>query len=99
MDYIVAKITTPDGVFFTARSDDRKEKQVVQDGINGYRAGNRGRIYQSLYNHEVCLVENQAAGMSKEAAESLKKAFIKVASSQGYEVLNFGKKEVDKQAA
>ncbi len=91
MTYTVAKITTQDGIYFTARSDNRTPKEVVADGINGYRAGNRAPIYESLNHWENCLVENQATGLSKESAEELKKAMIVVARSQGRTVLNVAK--------
>lgn len=91
MTYTVAKITTQDGIYFTARSDDRTPKQVVADGISGYRAGNRAPIYESLNHWENCLVENQATGLTEAAAQELKKALIIVARSQGYTVLNAAK--------
>ena len=92
MTYTVAKITTQDGIFYTARSDNRTPKEVVADGISGYQAGNRAPIYESLDKWENCLVENQATGLTEEAAKELKKALIVVARSQGYNVLNVAKK-------
>jgi hypothetical protein len=91
MTYTVAKITTQDGVFFTARSDNRTPKEVVADGISGYQAGNRAAIYESLNRWGNCLVEDQATGLTEEAAKELKKALIIVARSQGYNVLNAAK--------
>ena len=91
MNYTVAKITTQDGIFFTARSDDRTPKEVVQDGINGFNAGNTAPIYESLNRWENCLVENQAVGLTEAAAKELKKSLIVVARSQGLNVLNAGK--------
>ena len=88
MNYIVAKITTPDGVFFTARDDDRAPKDVVAQGKQGFEAGQTSPIYESLNTHEVCLVDNLATGLSKEAAEELKKSYIVVSRSQGENVLN-----------
>ena len=91
MTYTVAKITTQDGIFYTARSDNRTPKEVVADGISGYQAGNRAPIYESLNSWGNCLVENQATGLTEEAAKELKKALIIVARSQGYNVLNVAK--------
>ena len=88
MNYTVAKITTPDGVFFSARSDDRAPKEVVAHGKQGFQAGQTSPIYESLSTHEVCLVDNLATGLSKEQAEELKKAYIIVSRSQGMNVLN-----------
>lgn len=91
MTYTVAKITTQDGVFFTARSDDRTPKEVVADGIAGYQAGNRSPIYESLNQWENCLVETLKTGLTEVEAKELKKAYIIVARSQGYNVLNVAK--------
>jgi hypothetical protein len=88
MTYSVAKITTQDGVFFTARSDNRIPKEVVADGIAGYKAGNRSPIYESLNQWENCLVENIKTGLTETEAKELKKAYIVVTRSQGYNVLN-----------
>ena len=91
MTYTVAKITTQDGIFYTARSDDRTPKQVVQDGINGYEAGNRSPIYESLNRWENCLVENLSTKLTEDEAKELKKALIIVSRSQGHNVLNSSK--------
>ena len=91
MIYTVAKITTQDGIYFTARSDDRTPKQVVADGISGFNAGNRAPIYESLNRWENCLVENLATGLSEDEAKNLKKAFITVSLAKGEKVLNVSK--------
>ena len=88
MNYKVAKIKTPDGVFFTARNDDRAPKEVVAHGKQGFQAGQTSPIYESLNTHEVCLVDNLAIDLSKEQADQLKKAYIIVSRSQGINVLN-----------
>lgn len=88
MSYNVTKIQTPDGVYFTVRQDDRSPKQVVSDGKQGWSNGQRSPIYKSLNDHEVCLVNNLAKGLSKEEATKLKDAYILVFRSQGYAVLN-----------
>ena len=88
MSYIVSKIQTPDGVYFSARTDDRKPKQIVEDGKQGWNKGQRSPIYKSLNTHEVCLVNNLAKGLTKEQANELKNAYILVFRSQGYAVLN-----------
>jgi len=87
--YNVAKITTPDGVYFTARRDDRTPKQVVHDGIAKVRHENRrGGVYESVYHHEVCLVDNLATGLTEAQAKELKKSHIIVSRYQGLNVLN-----------
>ena len=87
--YNVAKITTPDGVYFTSRRDNRTPKQVVRDGISKVRYENRqGGVYESVYRHEVCLVDNLATGLTEEQAKELKKSHIIVSRYQGLNVLN-----------
>lgn len=87
--YTVAKITTPDGVYFTSRQDDRTPKQVVQDGIAKVRhEGRKGGVYESVYQHEVCLVDNLASGLNETQAKELKKSLIVVSRYQGLNVLN-----------
>ena len=93
MNYTVAKITTQDGIFFTARSDDRTPKEVVQDGITGFNAGNTAPIYESLNRWKNCAIENLAEGLTKQEANELKKAHIIVARSQRHTVLNVSKKD------
>ena len=87
--YTVAEITTPDGVFFTARNDDRTPVEVVADGIVGLtKAGNQSPIYQSLTQHQVCLVKNIFSGLNKDEAEAKKKTLIEYARIKGQSVLN-----------
>ena len=89
MLYNVAKITTPDGVYFTARQDNRTPKKVVHDGIAKVKYENRqGGIYESLYRHEVCLVDNLATGLTEAQAKELKHSHIIVSRYQGLNVLN-----------
>jgi hypothetical protein len=77
MTYTVAKITTPDGVFFTARSDDRTPEEVVADGISGYATlGNRSPIYESLNRHKSCSVTNIFTGLAKSEAEAKMKTLV-----------------------
>ena len=87
--YTVAEITTPDGVFFTARNDDRTPAEVVADGITGFtKAGAQSPIYQSLTQHQVCLVKNIFSGLNKDEAEAKKKTLIEYARIKGNIVLN-----------
>ena len=87
-NYIVAEITTPDGIFFTARNDDREHKEVVAHGQQGFKSGQTSPLYESLNKHEVCSVNNLALNLSKEKASQLKKAYIIVSRSKGLNVLN-----------
>jgi hypothetical protein len=87
--YTVAEITTPDGVFFTARNDDRDPTEVVDDGIVGFtKAGAQSPIYQSLFQHQVCFVKNIFTGLNKAEAEAKKKTLIEYARVKGNRVLN-----------
>lgn len=87
--YTVAEITTPDGVFFTARNDDRAPIEVVADGIVGFtKAGVQSPIYQSLFQHQVCLVKNIFTGLNKSEAEAKKKTLIEYSRAKGLTVLN-----------
>jgi len=87
--YTVAEITTPDGVFFTARNDDRTPVEVVADGIVGFtKAGAHSPIYRSLTQHQVCLVKNIFTGLNKNEAEAKKKTLIEYARVKGNRVLN-----------
>jgi len=87
--YTVAEITTPDGVFFTARNDDRDPTEVVADGIVGFtKAGAQSPIYQSLFQHQVCFVKNIFTGLNKTEAEAKKKTLIEYARVKGNRVLN-----------
>ena len=87
-NYIVAKITTADGVFFTARNDDRTADQVVQDGITGFESGANSPIYASLVEHQDCTVENIYIGLDKNQAEARRKMLIEDAVANGEFVLN-----------
>ena len=89
MNYIVAKITTPVGIFFTARNDDRLPMEVVADGIVGFEKMDcRSPIYQALYTYRVCFVNNIFQGLSKAEAESKKKTLIEYERNCGTQVLN-----------
>jgi hypothetical protein len=87
--YTVAEITTQDGVFFTARNDDRTPVEVVADGVVKYtKEGVQTGIYQSLFQHRVCLVNNIFTGLNKDEAEAKKKTLIEYARIKGNKVLN-----------
>ena len=89
MKYRVAKITTPVGVFFTARNDDRLPNEVVADGILGYTKSDlRSPIYQALYTYQVCFVNNIFQNLSKAEAEAKKKTLIEYERTCGTQVLN-----------
>ena len=88
MNYRVAEIETPDGIYYTSRNNDRAPLKVVQDGINGYNRGNHSPIYSSLARHRVCLVRNIFEGLDKKQAESKKRVLIELARSKGVPVLN-----------
>jgi hypothetical protein len=87
--YTVAEVTTPDGVFYTARNDDRTPLEVVADGIVGYtKAGAQSPIYQSLTQHQVCFVKNIFTDLNKAEADAKKKTLIEYARVKGMTVLN-----------
>jgi hypothetical protein len=86
--YTVAEITTPDGVFFTARNDNRTPTEVVADGIVGMQAGAQSPIYESLHHHKVCFVKNIFSGLNKPEADAKKKTLIEYARVKGIRVLN-----------
>ena len=88
MNYTVAEITTPNGVFYTARNDDRTDIEVVADGIVGFRNGVRSDIYQSLNQYQTCSVQNIFTGLDKTQADSKKKTLIEYARIKGLPVLN-----------
>jgi hypothetical protein len=92
-NYTVAEITTEDGVFYTARNDDRSAEQVVQDGINGFEHGNDSPIYASLVEHQTCTVVNIYTGLDKNQAEARRRVLIEDALAQGKFVLNQIKKK------
>jgi hypothetical protein len=87
--YIVAEITTPDGVFFTARNDNRTSFEVVADGILGYtKSRNQSPIYESLFQHQACIVKNIFTDLNKAEAEAKKKTLIEYSRIKGTPVLN-----------
>lgn len=86
--YTVAEVTTPDGVFYTARNDDRTPLEVVADGVAGMQAGANSPIYQSLTQHQVCFVKNIFTGLNKAEADAKKKTLIEYARVKGMNVLN-----------
>ena len=88
MNYTVAKITTPTGVFFTSRNDNRTAEEVVADGISGYRNGVRSKIYSTLNHYQVCKVQNIFHGLNKDQADSKKKILIEYERALGAKVLN-----------
>jgi|LauGreDrversion4_2_1035121.scaffolds.fasta_scaffold1580874_2 hypothetical protein len=89
MTYTVAKITTPDGVQFTARQDSRTPKEVVAQGIaKVVHEGVKGGVYESLYNHKTCTVDTMKTGLTEDQAKALKKAYIMVYRTEGHNVLN-----------
>jgi len=88
MAYTVAQITTPDGVFFTARSDDRTPQEVVEHGVQGFHAGPQAPIYRSLNQHRVCFVKNIFTNLTEAEAEVKKKTLVEYARATGQSVLN-----------
>lgn len=88
MKYNVAEVTTPDGVFFTARTDNRTPKKVVYDCVKGYRHGRHSPIYASLNKHQTCLVKTIFTGLSKQEATEKRKTLIEYARAKGKPVLN-----------
>ena len=88
MTYTVAQITTPDGVYFTARKDDRTPQEVVEHGIRGYDAGQRSPIYESLNQYRQCFVKNIFTGLTEAEAEIKKKTIVEYVRTTGTNVLN-----------
>jgi hypothetical protein len=87
--YTVAEVTIPTaGVFFTARNDDRTPKEVVYDGMIGWRTGAESKIYESLDKVQFCVVQNIFTGLTKAEAEAKKKTLIEYARIKGTPVLN-----------
>lgn len=89
MNYIVAEVTTPDGIFFTARNDDRTAREVVRDCTEGFvKRGIKSPLYESVYKHQACIVRNLFAGLTKAEAEAKKKTLIEYSRAKGIVVLN-----------
>jgi hypothetical protein len=86
--YNIQEIITPDGMFFTLRTDERTEAEIVNDGINGFNNGANSLIYQSLYDHQWCKVSTIFRGLNKTEGQSKLKTLIEYARAKGIFVLN-----------
>jgi hypothetical protein len=88
--YTVAEVAVPnEGIFYTARNDDRAPVEVVADGITGWsKMGVKSPIYESLNRRQQCSVQNIFTGLTKAEAEAKKKTLIEYARVKGIRVLN-----------
>lgn len=90
MIYTVARVETPDGVFFTARKDDRTADEIVAHGVQGYERakGDCSNVYKSLYHYRTCTPTNVSTGLDKLSANAVKKQCIFDARANNENVLN-----------
>jgi hypothetical protein len=87
--YKVTSNVTPDGVFFSARTDNRDEatmRKVCNDKVHNKQS--TSPFIRSVVKHQCCDIKILADGLAKREAEKLKKAYIDVYRNEGHRVLN-----------
>jgi hypothetical protein len=89
-NYTVAKITTPIGVMFTARTDNRSIDDMFEEAKYRIDQGEFLADYldQIYKNKDKCSVENIYTGMAKSQAISRKAHFISDYYQMGWPLLN-----------
>jgi len=89
MSYTVAKISTPDGVAFTARDDQRTCLDLILQAIRVVEQDLKpSMLYQSIYKHQQCSVTIIQKGLRKNQADNIKKILINYEQLMGNTVLN-----------
>jgi len=89
MSYTVAKISTPDGVAFTARDDHRTPLHLMAQAIRLVEQDQQpSMLYQSIYKHQQCSVTLIQTGLRKNQADNIKKILINYEQTLGNTVLN-----------